>query len=61
MPAFKAEKGSEVIAAHQPTPYSQQRFVENDRVFIAEKGYEDMHCGWYFFKDALNYYQIDIR
>ena len=59
--AFKAEKGSEFIAAHQPGPYGQQRFAENDRVFIAEKGSEDMHCGWYFFKDAQNYYQIDIE
>ena len=44
MRAFKAEKGSEFIAAHQPGPYSQQRFAENDRVFIAENVWR--HALW---------------
>ena len=59
MRAFKAEKGSEFIAAHQPGPYCQQQLAENDWWFIAEKGFEDgiiLHLGWYFYKDTQNYY-----
>ena len=37
MRAFKAEKESEFIAAHQPGPYSQQQLAENYDFSSAER------------------------
>ena len=45
--AFKAEKGSEFIAAHRPGPSSQQQMAENNGLFNCWERVEDMHCGWY--------------
>ena len=35
--AFKAEKGSEFIAAHRPGPYSRQQMAENNGLPCAER------------------------
>ena len=37
--AFKAEKGSEFIAAHRPGPYSHQQLAKNYEYSSAEKAH----------------------
>ena len=55
--AFKAEKGSEFIAAYLPAPCSRQQMAENNGLFKCWEKIGDLHCGWYFSKDAQNYYK----
>ena len=56
--AFKAEKGSEFTAAHLPGPYSHQGLAYNNWSFMFWERDFILHCGWYFLKEAQNYYQI---
>ena len=58
MRAFKAEKGSEFIAAHQPGPYCQQRLTENDRVFIAENVWR--HALWMVLVERRSKLLLDV-